>query len=52
MDVRNYEEEDVSSYWTTARNKGKAIPVQTLIIPEDSSSTKLPNFMTIATWRW
>jgi hypothetical protein len=51
MDVRNYEEEDLSSYWTTTRSKSKTIPVQALIIPEDSRSSKLPNFMTIGAWR-
>jgi len=51
MEVTGIEEEDVSSYWTTATNKGKGVPVPALTIPENYRSSKLPDFMTIGTWR-
>jgi len=51
MEFTGIEEGDLSSYWTTATNKGEAFPVPALTIPEDSRSSKLPDFMTIGTWR-
>ena len=51
MDFKGIEEKDVSNYLTTAINKGKAISVPVLTIPDDSRSSKLPDFMRIGTWR-
>jgi hypothetical protein len=33
-------------------NQGKAIPLQALTGPEGSRRLRLPDFMTIGTWRW
>jgi hypothetical protein len=38
--------------WTHIKVKGKAIPLQAWTGPEGSRRLRLPDFMTIGTWRW
>jgi len=37
---------------TVSINKGKAITLQAWMGPEGSRRLRLPDFMTVSTWRW
>ena len=47
--VRHFNYFNLLSIWT---GKGKAIPLQAWTGPEGSRRLRLPDFMTIDTWRW
>jgi len=42
----------LQTHFSNGKDKGKAIPLQVWTGPEDSRRLRLPDFMTIGTWKW